>query len=696
MKSTWTHLLAAVFVMAVATSLPARAAAPASADTSKVKWSTVQRVYPVRNSNIDKLKVKNVILQNEYLKIEIAPDLAGRIMRVTYADGTELFNVIDEVGARIPWDCGGWRTSFPFYEHGMRFKNQECGWRVLKQPDGSVTLAMNNRFSRFRDPGELNYQGRFTHLRLGREITLRPGQAFFSCRMNVENLLPYRVGYRLWTTAQYPVAADGEFVFPVSRMVFHRAERFCDWPKEGGLADYKNWNKPHYSFFAVGMDKPFVAVFYPKAKLNRIRIADPEKAPGAKLFGWGDAKRSRFFEIWTGSDALFEEEGQYIQPFEIRGFTEYHFPAKGIGKVDFANRHLAVGVQRREQKDQRTALIRLTPAEELRRVSIRATGSSGGDQTREIGLWKPGQVIRLTLPMKKADEPITLDVSSAGNSLLKQQAFPLQIPARDAEAEKAIRRRVYPDQADQKRFARHCELRGWVNYVLNSGGTPTLQNGFSAGAALVQEDPTDLESLVLFGRIAHRLGRSQMAQWSLRMAVRADSDSGLAHHLLGLVLLENGGAAEARKHFAAAMEAKRPHAPAGYFLALQHIADNEHGKAVDALKQVRKSHPNLLRPAVTLASTLLKVGKKDEARNLISKLVTQYPASLEAAAVCARCHPEDTSASQALKGLKAEPESGQSLKRFFSEIDDGKWIHPPRPEKYQFVPHKKLQRTDRW
>jgi len=685
-------------------------AAPAVAAEPAVRWSAVERTYPVDRRGPDypypplpepdppELKTRNVVLENRLVRIEVAPDLAGRVMHVTYkADGTDLFQVKDSIVPCTPWDAGGWRTSFPFHEHGMRFKGQTAGWRIIEGADGSVTLAMDMRFGRFRDAAELDYKGRFSHLRLGRTMTLRPGQAFFECAMRVENPLPYRVGWRLWTTNQFPVAEDAEFIIPASRMSGHGARDIEDWPWGEGLALYRNWTRPNYSLFALNNPYPFLAIYYPEDDVNRVRVADPAEAPGGKLWGWQcGSSGARFFEVWTGLDRVFEQEGRLLAPFATGGFTERVYLVRGVGRVAYANADAAVGLEYAEENGRATAVLRATPACEIADAEVTLAPADGGEGRTVRTALEPMETLEIRAPVAARDAPVRVTIragarlaATRGRTLL-QITLPLARPPVDLEAEKAIAESVWPgDDATPKRL---CEMGERIGRV-SRWGDNIATTGLRSAREWIAAEPESAEAHVALGRIAYELGLFDEARAALKRAAALDPAEGVACHLLGLVLLEEGKADEARAAFESALSAGRPSAEAGYFTALAKIALGRFGEAAEDLKRLVESRPEAFRPRLALAAVLARLGKVDEARALADGALAEDPASVEAAETVARCCPDDAARREAVEQLlRHNPEAPEALAAFCREVDEGVWQHPQRPEEFREAGHRTTTR----
>jgi hypothetical protein len=672
---------------------------------SPVQWSTIERSYPVRfrqgRRPREAVDVTNVVLENRHLRIEVAPELAGRVMHVQYkADDAELFNVHDWIMAWNAWDAGGYRTSFPFYEHGMRFRGQTAGWRVVRGDDGSLSLTMDMRFARFSTPQELQYKGRFSHQRLGRTITLRPGQAYFECDARVENPLPYRLGVRLWSTIQFPTDRQAEFILPISRYCDHMGEDPSDWTPGEGKAFWRNWPKTG-SVFSLNLQAPFVAVYYPESDVNRIRIADPKVSPGAKLYAWPmhvPPEHAKFFEFWTGLDRVFEQPGHFMKPFSTAGFAEQIYRVRGIGRLTWANRHVAVGLHYETSEDTgaTTAIVRLAPAADLGEVVASATTGSAATTaaSRFAGTLDVGEVREVSVAVNKPGQPVRVMVRGGKETWL-DVTLPAAPPAPDAELERAVIDSIRPDRSDLRRWAEHSERRGWIQRKPESGSLGT--SALPAARTLAEQQPDDLDAHLLLGRIALRLGELDAASTALRRALQLDPGSGLAHHLLGLTLWEQGRRDAAARQFRAACASKRPAPQAAYFVAMNRIAEDKRPAAVAVLQPLVRGEPEMVRPRLLLAALLAGEGRHAEARSLLDPVLQADPASVEAVWVASLAWPDEPGREAALEALlKDNPEADGALEQFRSEVDDGDWEHPGRPGPFKSMRTGRVYRLMEW
>jgi protease I len=617
--------------------------------------------------------VTNVILENEYLRIEVAVQAAGRVMHVTYKqDGTELFNVLEKLAGGCVWDGGGWRSSFPFQEHGMHYTDQPCGWRVVEGEDGSVTLAMDMRFARFSAMAELGRYGRFTHLRLGRWITLRPGQAYFEVTSAVENPLPYRYGYRYWSLAQFPDEQDAEFLLPVSRVSGHGLRDLADWKWRQGLALHRNWDI-WMSIFSVNVTYPFAGVYYPSEDLNRLRIADPASLPAGKLYAWPHP--SAFYELWSGSEHLFEQEGRFADPFGRQTYVQRYYAARGIGCVDYANEHFAVSLQRSGGEGGRQATVRLLPAHDIGRAEWSLLGPDGNTLCRGSG--KLTALVPQALACQAdASTPVKV-VVKAGGEVLLEVTLPLAMPEPDPQLERDLMATIRPDPADLPRRAESYEKRAWIG-----SRAPNLPSAaLRAAMDWAEAQPASAPAQRQLGRVLYMVGRMDQAAVALRAALALDANDAQAHHLLGLVLLEQNNPQAAREQFLLACRDEQAAPEAHYLAAMGAISGGDRASAVEHLRKLVKVQPGAVRPRLVLAALLSGQGEAEEARAMAEQLEREDPSSPEVAYVLTLCEPREYGAGSALaKLLAGDPEAPEGVAQLRAEIERGSWAHPARPE----------------
>ena len=122
---------------------------------------------------IDVKEYDAIILENEYLKIMILPELGGRIQRAYDKVGGRDFIYYNSVvkpalvGLAGPWISGGIEFNWPQHHRPSTFLPVDS--RIEEHPDGSVTVWVGERERMFHQKGMAG-------------MTLYPGKAYLEIR----------------------------------------------------------------------------------------------------------------------------------------------------------------------------------------------------------------------------------------------------------------------------------------------------------------------------------------------------------------------------------------------------------------------------------------------------------------------------------------------------------------------------------
>ena len=583
--------------------------------------------FPAKDSKklSGKRSFLTIVLENEYLRVEVAPEIGGAISRAIYKPtGEDLFFLEGKAKDWLPFWESGVKVSFPYREHGVG-TIQPASWRVVRRDDGSITVATWMEFSRFNEPFHSAFYGRYSAMLLSQHVTLRPGQCSFEVAYRIVNPTPFRQGRQIWSDALFPrdhietgvVQADAqpppktstELILPAGYISHHGGRDFRPFfESRTPLACYP---PPHISIFAWDIPYGFAGFWYPRVKANRLRIFDPSVAPGTKIFIIGEgayrpgklsSHTYNFAELWGGFDNVFEGVEKWIGPGQTYQYAHHYTFVKGIGKVDYANREAAVNVE----------FGGLAPQVEvvtLRRVtSLEAT--LDGRPLGEEAACGPEDPARFPLPADAIRGRIVL---TADGRVIIDQEFPLHIPGDTSEHE-----RIWTALG-------HSPER----YELSDGGGEAWYRN------AIYRYPKRSTSR---GRVLYRDGQIDAAITCLQGAVAADPADGEGWHLLGAALLEKDQREEANAAFDKAAAAQNPYAPAQYFRALAAIARKDLPKASEMLDRLVRTDPRhwegrLLKAWVASAAP----ATRDKAVAEALALDAEDPADPRAQLVLAHC-----------------------------------------------------------
>lgn len=306
-----------------------------------------------------------VRLENEYLRIEILPEIGGRIYSaLDKTTGYDFFykqHVIKPalIGVLGSWISGGVEFNWPFHHRASGF--MPCDYTLETQPDGAVICWLSEHDPIDRMKGMVG-------------IVLRPGEARFETRMRLYNRTDTPHSFLWWENAAVPVNEQYRIFFPqdVTYVNFHYLKSRTTYPIAGNcvfdgipMAEPRDisWHKntrEATSYFASASQFDFFGGYdYGKA-CGVVHIGDHHVSPGKKMFTWAYGQLSKTWE-----SALTDTDGQYAElmagsysdnqpnfawlaPYETKHFSQYWYPIAQIGTPEFANLDAAFRLDRTE------------------------------------------------------------------------------------------------------------------------------------------------------------------------------------------------------------------------------------------------------------------------------------------------------------------------------------------------------------
>jgi hypothetical protein len=523
--------------------------------------------YPRGAMRTENRTVDVVKLNNGLVEAWVVPAWGARLIRaIDLKTKVDYFWWTPAGKSHLGWDApGGVKPSYPFFEHGTHME-QPASYRVVANPDGSRTVAMDLRFTQYTQPRESARYGRFGDEPLNVMVTVEPGSALVKWRQRKENLSPMPRAERMWNDSLFPIErpmkADGKgedrdammqrnrFIYPVRYAADHGPTTLHSSPHWSNLS---NWDVSH---FAVDAPYHFVGVFHVPTSISRLRLND-EQGPAAKLYSafWCD-----FAEHWGGVGYVFERPGRLLPAWQPVEFTHRYWTAQGIGEVSFANDDAAVHVDG-------TRFELLTSREQ--------TVSVNGAAPAKVG---PHTVLTGSFDGK------ALKVVDAAGKVLLAQTFPLDRPT------------------PAKDEAIPAEVKKKYDEIVASGNAEGETVATNEGA------PGALEGIATNPRVAYRFG-----QFDHALALLGGDRSPEADYLRGLIAWEKGEKVD----FGSAQW------QADYHRALQAVQAGDRKAAVAKADSYLKAVPTAWYPRLARA-----VWAKDPAA--ATALATENPGSPEA------------------------------------------------------------------
>lgn len=308
---------------------------------------------------------KIVTLENDYIKVFVAPEVGGKVWGAIEKSSGEEFIYRNEVmkfrniSMRGPWTSGGIEFNFGIIGHHPSTATP-VDYVLQEHEDGSVSCTVGNIDLPSRT------QWRVT-------VKLPKDKAAFETNAVWYNPTSMNQSYYNWMTAAAPARSDFEFFTPGDELLKHSGQAL-PWPidDEGrNLALYKENNfGPSKSYHIVGEYNDFFGGYYHNANYGFGHWGEYESIPGQKLWLWA---LSRSGGIWE--DLLTDSDGQYIEfqagrqflqyspgehlnpqtqanfePYSIDQWKEVWFPVKDLGGLTDVSENAVMHIQETDGK----------------------------------------------------------------------------------------------------------------------------------------------------------------------------------------------------------------------------------------------------------------------------------------------------------------------------------------------------------
>lgn len=180
-----------------------------------------------------------------------------------------------------------------------------------------------------------------------------------------------------------------------------------------------------------------------------------------------------------------------------------------------------------------------------------------------------------------------------------------------AESLAAVNEALKLEPKNQDALVRKAELL--VDNGFREKNNAQLDEARGVVEALLKENPTQAEALLVKAKIDMAQGRSKDSIGSLHAALEARPDWPQAHFLLGSALALQGDKTAARSELARAVELDATLVDARKLLAQIHQDMGENEYAVEEARKYLRERPDDVRLRITLAQSLVGLNKRDEA-----------------------------------------------------------------------------------
>ena len=630
------------------------------------------RVYPyplydkLTGQKIDK-PYKMVYLENEYVKIGILPEIGGRIFSAL--DNTNNYNffytqhvvkpaLIGMIGA---WISGGVEWNVPHH-------HRTTGWlpsqySIEDAPDGGKTVWV----------GELELRHR---MRWAVGVTLYPGKSYVEASFRVLNRTPVANSFLCFANVAVHVNDNYQVIFPPSTqyVTYHAKREFTTWPiatTRFNGADFTSgvdvsWYKNHIqsnSMFAWNYEDDFFAGYDHGKQAGTMSVADHHIVPGKKFWTWGSGPAGRLWdEILTDDDGPYIElmvgaysdnqpDNSWLQPYEVKKFTQYWYPLRDIGGVKNANLSAAVNLD--VAKDGTAKLGFYATAEHKGATVILKAGDKVLLEEKIDIAPDHAYLKQLSLPAGLDEHSLRASLSADGRDLVAYSPVKLN----DGPMPKPVRPPLEPAEIKTNEELYLAGLR--IDQFYN----PSLEPDPYWEEAL-KRDPGDVRVNTAMGILYIKRARYEDAEKYLRKALERLTDKytspkdGEAFYYLGVALKAQGKNDAAYDNFYKAAWSAAWQAAAYYSLAEIDCMRGDLKTALDHLD--RSLEQNALNTrALNLKATVLRhMGKTDEALAQTAAVAKIDPLDLRMLVERARVEGETDKRHDIIQILQAFPNLG--------------------------------------
>lgn len=595
----------------------------------RVYQGSTGRVYP--HPVVDKIEddkkpqhYRLAILENEYVRIEIMPELGGRIYRAL--DKTNDYDFVYYnrvikpalVGLAGPWISGGIEFNWPQHHRPNTYGPVE--YKLETREDGAATVWVS----------EID---RMYGTKMTAGFTLHPGKAYLEISAQLYNRTPQPQTFLWWANPAVAVNDHTQSVFPpdVTAVFDHGKRDVSRFPVATGtyykmdysagvdISRYRNIPVPT-SYMAYKSDYNFVGGYDHGVQAGLLHVANHHVSPGKKQWTWGNGE---FGQAWDRN--LTDEDGPYIElmtgvytdnqpdftwlaPYEEKSFTQYFMPYKDIGVVKNATIDAAVNLEVDEAARQATVLAYATAVFEGAAVELKGRNRA---YFRETVALSPVSTFKSVVTLDEADRPhdLTVTVLNADGRILVTYR-PAEPSIEDVpEAAKPL------PEPQELRTNEQLYLAG-LHLEQYRHATFEPESYYLEG---LKRDPSDIRINVAYGTLQLRRGLFAEAEGHFRAAVKSltwrnpNPYDGEALYQLGFALKMQGKAKEA---FAALYKSTWSAAwqDAGYFTLAQIAASKGvYGEALALVERSIVRNARNFKARHLKAALLRRLGRAGEA-----------------------------------------------------------------------------------
>ena len=302
-----------------------------------------------------------IILENEYLKVMILPELGGRVQMATDKTNGYQFIYYNQVikpalvGLAGPWISGGIEFNWPQHHRPTTFSPMD--YRIVANEDGSQTAWCSEIEPMFNTRGMHGF-------------TLHPGKAYLQIDVQLHNRSSEPQTFLWWANPAVHVNDDYQSIFPpdVHAVFDHGKRDVSEFPIATGtyykvdyspgtdISRYKNIPVPT-SYMAYHSDYNFIGCYDHGQAAGMMHVANHHLVPGKKQWTWGKGdfgiawdrqltdEDGPYIELMCGAFTDNQPDFSWLMPGEEKRFQQIFMPFKEIGGAKNASAEAVLNLE---------------------------------------------------------------------------------------------------------------------------------------------------------------------------------------------------------------------------------------------------------------------------------------------------------------------------------------------------------------
>jgi tetratricopeptide (TPR) repeat protein len=304
-----------------------------------------------RSETLENIEHEAIILENQYLKLMVLPNLGGRLFSAfDKINNREVFyrNAVIKprmIGTRGAWFSGGVEFNFPI-SHSPTTMDR-VNYLTKTYEDGSGAIEFGN----IELISGMNWKV---------ELRIYKDKAYIEQNVSLYNPTRNLNRFYFWTNAAVDFDKSVKLIYPFDWCINQIDPYYIKWPYYKGT-DFSNLSEVPYAYETFGkiMKENFFGAYSMDKEYGVVHYADRKVLKGAKFFTWGNDDLAK---AWNG--ALTEDDSEYLEiqsgPFETQmvykfmkphqqlKWSEYWYPVSNTEGFVHAGKEIAVNFKTKE------------------------------------------------------------------------------------------------------------------------------------------------------------------------------------------------------------------------------------------------------------------------------------------------------------------------------------------------------------